>query len=193
MQQTTAVPPDEAAQLLDSVRTARDATRGRLRSYWFALVVFGVLTTLSAPFFAIWNGGGVALFWLVAAPAGTFAVMRYQRGRASATGAWRAGRPYNITAGALIAACFGLGIIGGVTDHMDIANFGPPLAISAAYLVFAWLERSLALALLALSVAGLTIGLAVADVDHAAQILALSYGASFAIVGLAVRPRNPRA
>jgi hypothetical protein len=193
MRQTAAIPPDEAAQLLESVRTARHATRGRLRSYWFALVVFGVLTILSAPFFSLWDGGGVALFWLVAAPAGTLAVVRYQRGRAFATGAMRDARPYNITAGALIAACFGLGIIGGVTDQADVASFGPPLAISAAYLVFAWLERSLALALLAMSVAGLTIGLAVADVDHAARILALSYGASFAIVGLLVRPRSPRA
>jgi len=192
MQRTAAIPPDEAAQMLDSVRDTRAATRGQLRSYWFALIVFGVLTMLSAPFFSIWEGAAVALFWLVAAPAGTFAVARQQRAQTQAAGAHRAARPYMITAAALIAACFALGVTGGAMDERDLANFGPPLAVSAAYLVFAWLERSIALAMLATGLAALTIAFAAGDVEHAAQILALTYGASFLTLGLIARARRPR-
>lgn len=192
MHTSATLPPNEAAQTLQSVRAARAVTRRRLSGYAFPLIVFGALTLLSAPFFAIWEGAGVALFWLVAAPLGTFAVARHQRTRALTMGAGRAGRPYAITATALIAACFALGIVGGASGELDIAKFGPPLAICAAYVVFAWLERSIALAALATVVGALTIGFAVADVDDAAQILALIYGASFVALGLGVRVRSPR-
>lgn len=192
MQQTAAIPPDEAARTLESVRHTRAVTRGQLRSYWFALIVFGALTMLSAPFFSISDGAGVALFWLVAAPAGTFAVARHQCAQTLAAGAHRPARPYMITAATLIAACFALGVTGGATDEQDLANFGPPLAVAVAYLVFAWLERSIALAVLATGLAALTIALAAADVEHAAQILALTYGASFLTLGLIARATRPR-
>lgn len=193
MNPTAAIPPDEAARTLESVRATRDATHGQLRSYWYPLIVFGTLTMLSAPFFALWDGGGVALFWLVAAPAGSFAVVRHQCTQALIMGAGRAVRPYAITGIALIVACFGLGAIGGATGELDIANFGPPLAVAAAYVAFAWLERSAALAALATGLAALTIGFAVSGVDHAAPILALTYGASFVVVGLAARAKSQRA
>lgn len=192
MQRTAVIPPDEAARTLDSVRETRAATRGQLRSYWFALIVFGVLTMLSAPFFSIWDGAGVALFWLVAAPAGTFAVARHQCAQRLAAGAHRPARPYMITAWALIAACFALGGAGGIVGEQDLARFGPPLAIAVAYLVFAWLERSIALAALALGLAALTIAFATGDVGHAAPILALTYGASFLTLGVIARARRPR-
>ncbi len=68
MSETTAMPPDEAATTLASIRSTRERTRGDLQRYWFAAVVFGVLTLLSTPFFSIWGGAAVGLFWLVAAP-----------------------------------------------------------------------------------------------------------------------------
>lgn len=193
MQSSATIPPDEAAHTLQSVRAARDATRGRLASFWYPLIVFGVLTMLSAPAFGIWDGGGVALFWLVAAPLGTFLTIRHQRAQMLATGAVRCERSYAITGCALIAACFGLGAIGGVTGHDDIARFGPPLAISAAYLVFARLERNVRLAVLASALAAVTIFAAIADVGHASQALAIGYGGSFVLLGLSERPRRPKA
>lgn len=189
----SALSPDEAARTLDSVRSTRAETKGQLRSYWYPLIVFGVLTMLSAPFFALWDGSGVALFWLVAAPLGSFAVVRHQQTQALTVGAGRAVRPYAITGIALIVACFGLGAIGGATGELDIANFGPPLAVATAYVVFAWLERSLALAALATALAAITIGFAAFGVEHAAPILALIYGASFVALGLAARAKSPRA
>lgn len=192
MRPAASVSPDEASQKLKSVRDARTASRGRLRSYSYPLIVFGALTMLSAPFFSIWEGAGVALFWLVAAPAGAFVVAREQRTREITVGAGRSARPYAITAAALVLACFALGTIGGVTDQVDVSRFGPPLAVSIAYLVFAWLERSAALAALATLVAVLTFVLAITGIDHAAQILALTYGASFLTLGVIARSGTRR-
>lgn len=192
MPPATTVPPDEAVQALDRVYSARAATRGRLRSYSYPLIVFGALTMLSTPFFSIWEGAGVALFWLVAAPAGALVVARQQFAREITIGAGRAPRPYAVTATALVLACFGLGMIGGVTDQVDVSRFGPPLAISIAYLVFSRLERSVTLAALATAAAALTIVLAVTDIDHAVQILTLTYGASFLILGVITHSSSQR-
>lgn len=186
------VPPDEAVQALDRVYSARAATRGQLRSYSYPLIVFGALTMLSTPFFSIWEGAGVAAFWLVAAPAGALVVARQQRAREITIGAGRASRSYAVTATALVLACFGLGMIGSVTDQVDVSRFGPPLAISIAYLVFSRLERSVALAALASVAAALTIVLAVTDVEHAVQILTLTYGASFLTLGVITRSNSQR-
>jgi hypothetical protein len=193
MQPSTTIPPDEAARTLAGVRAARDATRGRLSAFWYPLIVFGALTMLSAPTFAIWDGAGVALFWLVAAPLGTFLTIRHQRAEMLATGAVRVERPYIVTGCALIAACFILGGVGGATGQEDIANFGPPLAISTAYLMFAWLERNVRLAVLAVALAALAIFALAADAGHPAQSLALGYGGSFVLLGLSERPRRPKA
>lgn len=189
MDGSTALPPDEAARTLAGIRSTRERTRSDLSSFWYPLVLFGVLTMLSTPFFWLWDGSGVGLFWLVAAPAGTAAVSRHYRRRAFSTGVTRSPRAYVITAYGLIGACFGLGFGGGIAGQTDIAGFGPPLAIAVAYVIYAWLEDSPLLALVACLLGGLTIALATADVTDAPQILALAYGLSFVSVGLLMRTR----
>ena len=187
MENPATIPSEDAASTLAALRSTRARTRADLRSYWFALVVFGALTLLSTPFFDLWDGAGVGLFWLVAAPLGMAAMARYHRNRDDELGIAPAPRAYVITAGALVAACFGLGFGGGFSDQPDVATFGPPLAIAVAYVVFAWLERSAVLALVACVMGGLTVALAAAEVANAGQILAGAYGASFLILGLLAR------
>lgn len=192
MDGSTALPPDEAARTLAGIRSTRERTRSDLSSYWYPLVLFGALTVLSTPFFWLWDGGGVGLFWLAAAPAGSVAVGRYYRRRALSSGVARSPRAHIITAYGLIVACFALGFGGGIGGQDDIAGFGPPLAIAAAYVIFAWLESSALLALVACLLGGLTIALATADVAAAPQILALVYGLGFVSVGLLARTRTSR-
>jgi hypothetical protein len=192
MDSSAVVPPEEATGTLTSIRSTRRRTRADLRSYWYPLVVFGVLTLLSSPFFELWDGAGAGLFWLVAAPAGIALVMRHYRHRELTVGLASAPRPYVVTAACLVAACFALGFGGGIAGEQDVASFGPPLAVSAAYLVYAWLERAALLALLAFALAGLTIALALGDVQRANQIVAAADGASFVLVGLLARTRSPR-
>lgn len=188
---STAIPPDEAARTLAGLGSTRGRTRSDLRSYWYPLVVFGALTLLSTPFFSLWDGSGVGLFWLVAAPGGFVAVSRHYRRRALSTGVARSPRAHVMTGYGLIASCFALGFGGGIGGQPDIATFGPPLSIAAAYVVFGWLESSPLLVLLACSLGGLTVALATADVADAARMLALAYGVSFVAVGLLVRTWTP--
>jgi hypothetical protein len=192
MDGSTTVPPDEAARTLMSIRSTRERTRADLRSYWYPLVIFGVLTLLSTPFFDLWDGAGAGVFWLVAAPAGMAAVARHYRRREFRAGLTVASRPYVVTAACLLTACFALGFGGGIAGNADVASFGPPLAVAVAYVVFAWLERSVLLALLAFALAGLTVALALADVARANQIVAAADGASFVLLGLLARTWTPR-
>jgi hypothetical protein len=192
MDGSAVVPPDEAARTLTSIRATRERTRADLRAYWYPLVVFGVLTLLSTPFFELWDGAGAGLFWLVAAPVGIALVVRHYRRRELSVGLTSAPRPYVVTAVCLVAACFALGFGGGIADDPDVANFGPPLAVAVAYLVYAWLERTVLLALLACALAGLTVALAVGDIERANQIVAAADGASFVLVGLLARTWSSR-
>lgn len=166
--------------------------RADLRAYWYPLVVFGVLTLLSTPFFELWDGAGAGLFWLVAAPAGIALVVRHYHRRELSVGLASAPRPYVVTAVCLVAACFALGFGGGIAGEPDVANFGPPVAVAVAYLVYAWLERTVLLALLAIALAGLTVALALGDIERANQIVAAADGASFVLVGLLARTWSPR-
>ena len=192
MDRSAVVPPEEAARTLTSIRSTRERTRADRRSYWYPLVVFGVLTLLSTPFFELWHGAGAGAVWLVAAPAGIAVVARHYRRRELSVGLASAPRPYLVTAACLVAACFALGFGGGIAGEPDVANCGPPLAVAVAYVVYAWLERTALLALLACALAGLTIALALGDVGRANQIVAAADGASFVLVGLLARTRSPR-
>lgn len=160
MQLSTAVPPDEAAQTLQSIRATRDAARERIPPYWFGLVVFGALTMASAWLLEPWDGLAVALFWLVAGPLGWLLVERRQRAELLATGAADTGRPYARTAATFTLSAVALGAIGGALREPEVAAFGIPLAIAAAYYVFAWVDRRPGHAVWATAVVAL-VGLAV--------------------------------
>lgn len=179
----------DAALLLEQVRVVRRHTRSELQAYWFPLLVFGVLLLGSSPFFRLLDGAGVALYWLVAGPLGSIAVARHYRDRSADLGVTRFHRPYSRLVVALFLACFGLGFAGGITGADAIAEIGPPVAIACAYLAFAWIERSVLLALLACCLGAFSAALAVSDIVHPGPILALVYGASFIGVGLAARTR----
>jgi len=183
--------PDDAATTLAGIRATREKTRSDLCSYWFALVLFGTLTLLSTPFYSMGDGTEVGLFWLVAAPLGMAVMARYHHNRDEEIGVRPAPRAYVITSVALIAACFATGFGGGLADQPDVSSFGPPLAIAVAYVVFARLDRSALLAVMACVLGGLTIALAVADASNPGPILAATYGASFLITGLMVRRCTP--
>lgn len=183
----TSIPRSDAQRMLAEVDAVRAQTRDGLRGLWFPMIVYGALLMLSAPFFSVWDGAAVGLFWLVAAAAGTVLVQRHYCERALSIGAHPATRPYVVTSVVLVAACFLLGGLGGALGAETLAAVGPPLAISVAYVVFAWLDRSIAPALLAVLLAGLAIALAIAGTANPGPILALAYGASFLALGLLLR------
>lgn len=179
---------DEAAGRLAEVRVLRRQTLKQLQSYWFALLVFGTLLAASAPFFGLFGGAGTALYWLVAAPAGTVLVVRRSRDLCVVQGVARSHRPYFLLGAGLVVACFGLGFGGGVAGSVAISEVGPPVAIAVGYIVLAWIERSALLATLAVGLGACCLVVLGRGVSSPGAVLAVVYGASFIVVGLVARP-----
>jgi hypothetical protein len=166
---TPAASSSEALDTLRQLEDLRDHTRALLRSFWFPLVVFDVLTVLSAPVAAAGDGPIVALYWAVAGSTGGSLVSWYYHAREDRIGVSKSGLPYIATAGVLFVAAF---------------------AVGGAYLVFAWLDRSALLAALGVAVAVVP-GVALASsLDHPGPVVAAITGVAILVTGLAARRRE---
>jgi len=119
--------PEDPAGLLDEMMALRRRTRTARHAYWFPLVLFGVLTCLSAPFYVQWGnlpqagataGGGVAFamlggfpdittqrflgyFWLVALLGGLLLTLLWYRWNARRVGLQTPARGYIVTTAVL--------------------------------------------------------------------------------------------
>lgn len=189
---TTSIPDDEAAELLESVEAAREAANRRMGAYWFPLVVVGGLLFATSWFFSVWDGGAVALFWLVVAPFAYYAVKRYERIQLRASGAVQDRRAYLVGAGSFIAACVVLGAIGGVTGEPDLIDHGPLFGIAAVFAALAWRDRSLRFVAWAIGVCalGLASVFVLTSLDDPARIFALGIGGNLVLEGFIERNRR---
>lgn len=174
---------DPRTETLAELRRLRRRTRGTLRSVWFPLVLFGALSIVSAPFYAI-GGAAVGVFWLLAAPAGIVVTSRYFHRRERRLGLEGAAAPYVATGIAMALAAWLTGALGG---GGDVSTYGPPLAIAAGTLVFAALDRSAQLAAVAAALLAVAGAVALAGLDSPGPLLAVSFGAGYLIAGLLFR------
>jgi hypothetical protein len=182
--------PDQALETIREVERVRKETRRRLSSFWFPLVVFGVLNLLSVP--VVWTsfGAAVGLYWVAASAVGFFLIGRHYRRRERDVGLGAAGLPYLLTGWAIIVGSFLVAGLGGSTDHQMVAALGPGFVVAAGYTVFAWLERSFWLAGVALAIGAVSGVLALSDLEpyQAATILANATGWTLLATGLLLRP-----
>jgi hypothetical protein len=154
---------NEAMEMLVSAQTQRRRARADLRAEWFPLLVFGVLTLVSAPLYAQqlafggWAFPWVYLYWLVAGSLGYVAVARYYRRREAELGIGSSIAPYVLVGLGLFLFTFGLlnpllfavpfaGLALLTFPVWLIPGFAPIVAIGAGLLVLAWVERSPSLA-----------------------------------------------
>ena len=177
----------DAATVLREVELLRRRTGSRARSFWFPLALFGALCVVAAPL-CLLSEVVVGIYWALAGPAGTLVTARYFRKRESAIGVVVKREPYVLTACSIVVAAAAIGAFGNGT----VRSAGPLLAVAAGYLVFARLDRSLALAVI-----GATMGLAVgavilADVHDACSLLLSVFGASMLAIGMTYRSRERR-
>ena len=119
--------PEDPAGLLGEMKALRRRTRTARHAYWFPLVLFGVLTCLSAPFYVQWGnvaqggaiaGGGVSFamlggfpgittqrflgyFWLVALLSGLLLTLLWYRWNARRVGLQTPARGYIVTTAVL--------------------------------------------------------------------------------------------
>jgi hypothetical protein len=187
MQTETTVPPDEAARTLASVKAAREAADRRLAANWFAPVVVGALLFFSYAFFGVYDGGGVALYWLAVAPFAAFAIKRYELVQLRRSGGVRSWRPYALLAGSFIASCVVCGAAGAATGEPDIIVFGPPFGIALAYAWWAWTDRSRRFLIWSIAVAIIATGVAVLGAGDPSGVLAAVIGARLVLEGFTER------
>ncbi len=179
----------EAAELLDSVARVRRRTRLSMSALWFPLVVFGSLTLVSAVVSWQVSADALGAYWLVAAPVGSVATSLFYRRRERRVGLEMPARPAVLAVAVILLGAFGSGALGGVLGAETLAAVGPPLSVSAGYLMFARLERSLPLGAVAVALAVTALGVVAAGTtpEDATTVLAVVYGLAFVVTGLAYR------
>lgn len=178
---------EKAIQTVEKLELLKETTRTNLRGAWFPLVLFGLLTLLSAVVLAIWGGPALGPFWSVAGIGGGIVTGAFYRRRELKIGVTDAAAPYLITAAALFVAAFGLGMVGGISGNDTLAFAGPPIAIALAYLVFAYLENQTSLALVSLALLGVGAFFAWKGVDGVSEgiFLTVVFGTVMLITGIA--------
>lgn len=176
---------DEALETVQQVRRVNRRTTSVLQEFWFPLIVFGLLTMASSPFYYLLDGAGVGIFWLIAAPVGATLTARHYRNRQLETGLETGALPYLITAAAIVVGCFVTGVVGGIEDIEALEQLGPPIVIATGYLVFAFLERSVTVACVSIMLAGLAVAIRALDVSEPFLVTNLALGLVLTVTGLA--------
>jgi len=191
--QPSTVPPEEAEALLESVEQSRAAAEQRAGAYWFAPVIVGALLWLSVFFFPVWDGAGVAVYWLAVTPFAYFAIKRYERIQLRLSGAVsRAPSSFQLITASFIAACVACGAIGGAIGEPDVIGYGPVFAVAAACAVGAWRDRSRRLAVGAVGVLGFLLAVVVFSdsVEPPAFFFAIAGGVNLMIDGFSARNKR---
>jgi hypothetical protein len=180
---------ETADTLLSDIERLRRRTRTDLHPTWFPLVVFGTLSMASAAVAVRFGPTALGFFWAVAAPLGSVATGFYYWRRQDRVGLQAPAAPYLVGAAGIVLGAFLTGGLGGAFGAPAVSALGPPLFVSAGYLLFARLARSRGLAAVAVVLALVTVATGVARIpsDRAAWTLALIYGAIFVATGLVFR------
>lgn len=178
----------EPAAALHHVQELQDRTRADLGSFWFPLVVFGVLTLASIPFLVPDGSPAIPYFWAVAGPAGGAAIGWYYHSREQRLGVSRSGTPFLVTGAVLFVAAFGLPAVTTGALQEVVSAF----AVGAGYLVFAWLSRSPTLAVLGVVVAAVPAGALLVGLAHPGPPVAATTGSAILVTGLAARRAEQR-
>lgn len=183
---------EDAVRTLKEVGRVRTRTRTTLTSFWFPLVLFGSLWLLSAGVIALISGPAVGVYWAVAGPLGGLITSLYYRRRERLAGLEGPALPYLLTTAGIIVGCFAVGGIAGAQGADLTAMVGPSFVVGTGLLVFAWLDRSAALAAFGIGmiVAATALIAADADPEGAGIALSASFGGAAVVAGLVYRGRE---
>lgn len=183
-----------AADALGDVERVRRRVRGDLSGMWFPLVLFGAAFLASVPAIELLGGSRVGLYWAIVGIAGGSATGWFYRRRQIELGAVRGGRAYIAIAVVVLVGALGIAAVGERIGFRDLTFFGPSVVVALGYLGWARLERSAALAAVVVALLALETALIAVGTDRltAARVLALAWGSTLVLTGLAYAVRNLR-
>ena len=159
---------EQAVEWLHATEQIKRRTRATSRRYWFALVVFGLITAGATPLYIEPAASGLAtesyvgafvvshperlsLYWLLASAVGYLATVFYYRRRDRTSGIVSSARPFVVT---------------GVALFLLLILVSPGGLALVGLLVLSAFERSLAFAAYALAFLGLAITVNLYDIGN---------------------------
>ncbi|MGQ0743561.1 MAG: hypothetical protein ACT4OS_04335 [Acidimicrobiales bacterium] len=172
-----------ARQTLAEVEALRRRTRSILKSNWYPIILFGLLTALSGAIPLILPDEFIGLYWLLAGTSGSVLVARYYRRREETLGLSDRWLPYAVVGGSIIVGTMVVGALG----RGDVAVVGPSLVVAAGYLAFSLLDRRLVLAVLAFAMAAVALTVAATDPPAPYTVLSMTIGWGMVVTGLGLR------
>jgi len=168
-------------QVEGTVEEARRRTRHLISDYWFPNVFFGATALVAAALLEKGWVSAMIVLWAVAGPIGIALTGLYYYRKEGKLGVARTPWPYALTGIGIFVGCMATGFIG--RGHL-LSYAGPLAVIGLGYLLFAWLERKLGIAL----VGALTLLLGASLLflsPGQAYVLALAFfGAAALLVGI---------
>ncbi len=181
-----------AADAVGDIDRLRQSTRADLKALWFPLILFGSAMLASTVVIAQLGVEWLGAYWGVVGPLGGAVTGLFYSRREQRLGVEGPALPYVATGIALMVGCFGVVAAGLAVDNEALVAAGPYIVISLGYLSYAWLERSLLVAVVAAGLGMVTIVLAASELstDNMTLTLAATYGFVFLGTGLMFRLRG---
>ena len=182
----------EAQESLDYAAAAGHRAHRDVTATWLPLVLFGTLTLASVA--VARPASQMQSYWLIAGPLGGLVIGGYAYWQGRRRGIEGPSLRYVLAAVELMVLALASAWIVGPFDGTWQTRFGPAVVVAAGYLAFAWLERNIA-------IAGVAVGLLAAIVVLAGlrpvhpwtdAMLTVLYGVALIASGAGLRTEGTR-
>lgn len=164
-----------------TVEATRRRTRLLISDYWFPNVFFGATALVAAALLEKGLAPAMVVLWAVAGPVGILLTSLYYVRKERRVGVARTPWPYVLTGIGIFVGCMTAGFLG--RGHL-LSYAGPLAVIGLGYLVFAWLERKLGIAIVGALTAVLGGSLLFVSPGHAYSLVLAFFGAAALVVGI---------
>jgi hypothetical protein len=164
-----------------TVEEARRRARLLISDYWLPNVFFGATALVAAALLEKGLVLAMVVLWTVAGPIGMLLTGLYYVRKERAIGVARTPWPYALTGIGIFVGCMATGFLG---RGQLLSYVGPLVVIGLGYLVFAWLERKLGIAVVGALTALLGVSLLLVSRGHAYSLVLAFFGAAALVVGV---------
>lgn len=167
-------------EVAGTVEETRRRTRLLVSDYWLPNVFFGATALVAAALLERGLVLAMIVLWAVAGPIGMFLTGLYYIRKERTVGVARTAWPYALTGIGIFIGCMAAGFLG--RGHL-LSYAGPLVVIGLGYLVFAWLERKVGIALVGVLTLLLGVSVLLVSPGHAYSLVLALFGIAALVVG----------
>ena len=163
-----------------TVEQTRRRTRSLISDYWLPNVFFGATALVAAVLLERGLVLAMVVLWSVAGPIGLLVTAAYYARKERTLGVARTAWPYALTGIGIFVGCMAAGFIG---RGQLLSYAGPMVVIGLGYLVFAWLERKVGIAVVGALTVLLGASLLLVSPGHAYSLVLACFGTAALVIG----------